>query len=81
MAPTLGPLLRACINLAERPLGVGITYAVYINVDGTPNRLELMYGAASPAEATCIERALMASRWPPRLSTRDPAMVILTPAY
>jgi serine/threonine protein kinase len=81
LAPTLDPLLRACINLAERPLGVGITYAVYINVDGTPNRLELMYGAASPAEATCIERALMASRWPPRLSTRDPAMVILTPAY
>lgn len=81
LAPTLDPQLRACIDLATRPLGVGITYGIYINVDGTPNRLELMYGAASPAETTCIERALMASRWPPRLSTRDPAMIIMTPAY
>lgn len=81
LAPTLDPLLRACINLAERPLGVGVTYAVYINIDGTPSRLERAYGAASPEEATCIERALMASRWPPRLSTRDPSMVIMTPAY
>lgn len=81
LAPTLDPLLRACIDLRTRPLGQGITYAIYINADGTPSRLQRMYGVASSEESACIERVLLASRWPPRLSTWDPALVILTPVY
>ena len=40
LAPTLDPILRECVDLGSHSLGQAVTYSIYLNVDGSPSRLE-----------------------------------------